>query len=125
MLPTYRMIRLADVRVGMVVSDDVLDAKGHVLLTQGVVITDAILAALARHDIDGVPILQAPSAPAPAPPALDTAAVQARLDYLFRSHAGDATDATDAMDDAAEADRATRILRNHIEDYRLQREVGA
>lgn len=114
MLPVYQMTRLSDVRPGMALSDDVLDAKGHVLLTAGAIVTDTILAALARHDIDSLPILQA--APTPAPAALDTVAIQSRLDYLFRMQAP-------AQQDNPDTGLAMRTLRRYMEDYRLQREV--
>jgi hypothetical protein len=115
MLPVYQMTRLADVRPGMELSDDVLDAKGHVLLTQGVIVTDAILAGLARHDIDSLPILQV--APTPAAAALDTMAIQARLDHLFRTQ-------VPTQQDNPDAGLAMRTLRQYMEDYRLQREVA-
>jgi hypothetical protein len=101
---------LTDVRPGMTLSDVLLDDKGNVLLAQGVVLTEAMLASLARHGVASLPIRQA----APAEPAIDPAAVQARLDYLFR-----------ANDREDHADWATGILRRYVEDYRLQREVQA
>jgi hypothetical protein len=99
---------LTDARPGMTLSDVLLDDKGNVLLAQGVVLTETILASLARHGIGALPILQAVDT---APP-LDPAAVQARLDILFRGN-----------DREDHADWATGILRRYVEDYRLQREV--
>jgi hypothetical protein len=101
---------LSEVRPGMTLSDVLLDDRGNVLLAQGVVLTEAMLGSLARHGVASLPILQA-AAPAPA---IDPAAVQARLDYLFRGN-----DREDL------ADWATGILRRYVEDYRLEREVGA
>jgi hypothetical protein len=101
---------LADVRPGMTLSDVLLDARGNVLIAQGVVLTEATLASLARHGVEALPILQA----AAAAPAIDPAAVQARLDVLFRGN-----DREDL------ADWATGILRRYVEDYRLEREVQA
>lgn len=105
-----QLTSLSDVRPGMILSDVLFDDKGNVLLAQGVVLTETLLASLARHGVDAVPILQA-AAPAQA---LDPASVQARLDYLFRSN-----------DREDNADWATCILRRYVEDYRLQREVAA
>lgn len=107
---SYQLTPLTETRQGMVLSDVVRDGKGNVLLAQGVVLTDAMLASLARHGIDMLPILQA----APEPPLLDPEAVQARLDHVFRDH---------DRDDLG--DWATGILRRYVEDYRLRREVGA
>lgn len=99
---------LTDARPGMTLSDVLLDDKGNVLLAQGVVLTEAMLASLARHGVESLPILQA----AQEAPPIDPAAVQARLDFLFRSN-----DREDL------GDWATGILRRYVEDYRLQREV--
>ena len=105
-----QLISLTDARPGMTLSDVLLDDKGNVLLAQGVVLTEAMLASLARHGVESLPILQA----APEAAALDPAAVQARLDYLFRGN-----DREDL------GDWATGSLRRYVEDYRLQREVAA
>ena len=40
----------------MILSDDVLDTKGNVLLPKGVVLTEQILASLQRHQIDTIAI---------------------------------------------------------------------
>jgi hypothetical protein len=106
----YQLTPLAETRPGMVLSDVVRDGKGNVLLAQGIVLTESMLASLGRHGIDLLPILQA----VPAPPPPDPAAIRARLDHLFRKH---------DRDDVG--DWATGILRRDVEDYRLQREVGA
>jgi len=106
----FQLTPLAETRPGMVLSDVVRDGKGNVLLAQGIVLTESILASLARHRIDLLPTLQA----VPAPPPLDPDAIQARLDQLFRKH---------DRDDLG--DWATGILRRYVEDYRLQREAGA
>ncbi len=103
-------IPLAAALPGMVLSDVLRDAKGNVLLAEGVVLTETMLASLARHGIATLPIVQAGAAPAP----LDPAAVQARLDHLFRRQ--------DAGDDS---DWASAALRRYVEDYRLRRGAGA
>ena len=110
MTADVQMTALTDARPGMALSDVLFDDKGNVLLAQGVVLTETLLASLARHGVESLPILQAESVL----PSIDPAAVQARLDYLFRGNDRD-----------DHADWATGILRRYVEDYRLQREVQA
>ena len=93
---------------GMVLSDELLDSHGVVLLAKGAVLSEAIIASLARHHIDMVPVACVEAHRAP-----DAAAVQARLDVLFRRHARD--------DDN---DWAGNLLRRYVEDYRLERQVA-
>lgn len=104
-----RLTPLRDVRPGMVSGDMLCDANGNVLLAQGVVLTEQTLAALARHHIASLPILQA-ATPVPMP---DETVVRMRLDALFRGNDRDDRD-----------DAATGTLRRYIEDYRLQRQVA-
>jgi hypothetical protein len=92
----------------MVLGEVLRDEKGNVLLAQGVVLTEGMLASLARHGVEILPILVA----SPPPPAVDPASVQERLDHVFRKHERGSND-----------DWATTILRQYIEDFRLQREV--
>jgi hypothetical protein len=110
MTATYQRIPLADARPGMVLADVVLDVNGNILLSQGVVLTETLLASLARHAIGALAILTTPQEGGPPPP--DAEAVQARLDHLFRNNERDDHN-----------DWATGILRRYVEDYRLQREV--
>jgi hypothetical protein len=112
MSAAIRLTPLHNAHPGMVLSDVLLDANGNVLLAQGVVLTEAMLASLARHGIESLPIFRADACQAA--PAFDAQAVQARLDRLFR-----------ANDREDHADWATGILRRYVEDYRLQRTVGA
>jgi hypothetical protein len=105
----FHLTPLTESRPGMVLSDVVRDEKGNVLLAQGIVLTESMLASLGRHGIDMLPILQATPEPLP----IDPEAVQARLDHIFRKH---------DRDDLG--DWATGILRRYVEDYRLQREVN-
>jgi len=93
---------------GMVLSDELLDSHGVVLLAKGAVLSEAIIASLGRHHIDMVPVARVEAHRAP-----DATAVQARLDVLFRRHARD--------DDN---DWAGNLLRRYVEDYRLERQVA-
>ncbi|MFC0131352.1 hypothetical protein CR105_03300 [Massilia eurypsychrophila] len=110
MSSAYQHLALADVRPGMVLSDVLLDQQGQVLLPQGAVLTMAIIALLPRHGIEMLAILCGGAAAAA--PAVDCAAVQARLAHLFRGH--------DAGDDN---DGATAALYRYMTDYRLEREI--
>jgi hypothetical protein len=104
----YQLTPLADASPGMVLGDVLRDGKGNVLLAQGVVLTESMLASLARHGVELLPILAAGDAE----PAVDPVRVQERLDQVFRKHQrGD------------HGDWATGILRQYIEDFRLQRRV--
>jgi len=114
MTAAYQLMPLADVRSGMVLSDVVRDERGNVLLSKGVVLTATLIASLGRHGIEALAIVAAQDADADAPPPAppDHAAIQARLDHLFRNNERDDHN-----------DWATCILRRYVEDYRLQREV--
>jgi hypothetical protein len=92
----------------MVLGEVLRDEKGNVLLAQGVVLTEAMLASLARHGVELLPILAA----ARAEPPLDAGQVQQRLDRIFRKH-----------ERGNHADWATGILRQYVEDFRMKREV--
>jgi hypothetical protein len=99
---------LADAHPGMVLGEVLRDEKGNVLLAQGVVLSEGILASLARHGVDMLPI-RTPGRPEAT---IDPAHVQERLDRVFRKHERGNHD-----------DWATGILRQFVEDFRLGREV--
>jgi hypothetical protein len=109
MSSAYKLTELARARPGMALAADLLDRQGQLLLPKGATLTETSLASLARHGVDMLPIEQA-GTPAPA---VDVAAVQARLDYLFRKNDAGSPD-----------DWATSHLRRYVEDYRLEREVA-
>jgi hypothetical protein len=111
MSTAYQLIQLAQAAPGMVLSDVLLDRQGQMLLPQGAVLTESVLASLGRHGVEMVPVV---AAGADSAPPLDPVAVQARLDHVFRRHQRDNDD-----------DWATGILRQYIEDYRLERGVTA
>lgn len=100
----YEHLALADLAVGMVLSDDILDPQGQVLLPKGATLNGATIALLPSHGVEMVAVLRQ-GLPEPVQ---DDAAILARLDRIFRN-----TDISEA-DDAA-----TGLLRMYITDYRL------
>jgi hypothetical protein len=92
----------------MVLGEVLRDEKGNVLLAQGVVLSEAMLASLARHGVELLPILTT----ARTEEAVDPVQAQERLDRVFRRH-----------ERGNHADWATGILRQYIEDFRMKREV--
>ena len=107
MSTAHQLVSLETATAGMILSDDILDPQGQVLLPHGTVLTATTIAALGRHDVALLPIAVS-GAPAAV---IDEAAVTARLDYLFRG--------TDAHPGSA-----TAILRDYMMDFRLEREVA-
>ena len=110
MSAAYQHLALADIRPGMILSDELQDEQGHVLLPRGAVLTAAPIALLPRHGIEGVAVLPPAGVPQEAVAAPD--AIQQRLAHLFRKNDIDNND-----------DWATGILRRYVEDYRLQRGI--
>ena len=108
MSEAYRLVALGQAAPGMVLSHELLDRNGLVLLAKGAVLSEATIASLARHGIEAVPVARAGEAEAP-----DPEAVQARLDHVFRNNDRDDHE-----------DWATGLLRRYVEDYRLQRGVA-
>ena len=104
----HAMVHLAQLTPGMVLSDELLDNNGLVLLAKGAVLTEATIASLQRHHIEAVPVARAEAHRAP-----DEGAVVARLDHLFRKHDFD-----------GDEDWAGKLLRRYVEDYRLERQVA-
>jgi hypothetical protein len=105
----YQLISLADAHPGMVLGEALRDDKGNVLLAQGAVLSESMLASLARHGVGMLRIVAARGEPEPA---IDPVRVQARLDRVFRKHERD-----------NQGDWATGILRRYVEDFRLRDEV--
>jgi len=107
MSATYQHLPLGQVEAGMVLSDELLDAHGHVLLPQGTVLTESMLALMPRHGIESLPI-----ATAQQPSAAEQAARQEqqleRIARLFRRN-----------DPDSDSDWATALLRRFVTDYRL------
>jgi hypothetical protein len=102
MISREKRLDLDDVVAGMVLSADVLDGQGGILLPAQTVLTDALLKSLGRRGIDFVDVvnddiseeeLQA-----------ERIRVQQRLTVLFRR---------------CEAEPACQALQRHILKYRL------
>lgn len=106
MTGNYQQLALAEVRAGMVLSDVLLDVQGNVLLPQGTVLTDAMLALMPRHGIAVLPIVRAEVTPEMV--AATLAHHEARIAHLFRKNEPDCG-----------SDWATGTLRRFVTDYRL------
>lgn len=106
MTGNYHQLALVQVRPGMVLSDVLLDVQGHVLLPQGTVLTEAMLALMPRHGIAMLPIVRDEVAPEVAQAALTHH--QERIDRLFRKNDAD-----------SDNDWATALLRRFVTDFRL------
>jgi hypothetical protein len=112
MSAAYQHLALSQVKPGMILSDELLDKQGQVLLPKGAVLNAKTIALLPGHGIDALAVLRPAGEAAPEVP-LDHAAIEARLARLFRKHQGG----------AADDDWAGDILRRYIGDYRLGREI--
>jgi len=106
MTGNYHQLAIAEVRPGMVLSDVLLDVQGHVLLPQGSVLTEAMLALMPRHGIAVLPIVREEMAPEVAQAVL--ARHQDRIDRLFRKNDAD-----------SDSDWATALLRRFVTDFRM------
>jgi hypothetical protein len=100
----HRQIPLDQATAGMVLADNLLDSHGNILVAKDVTLTDSMLAALRRHQVDAVSIVSGELT------ADELAARrqrdEARLARLFRK----------PTDDIAEA---TGILAQYVRYYRL------
>ena len=114
MSSAYQHLALADVRPGMVLSDQLLDRQGQVLLPRGAVLTAPIIALLPRHGIDALAVLRQNDGGTGAAETPNHAALQQRLAHLFRNN-----------DVGNDEDCATSMLHRYMEDYRLDREIEA
>ena len=112
MTGTYRHLPLAEVQPGMILSDELLDKQGQVLLPAGAVLTEGMLARMPSHGIESLAVLD-DTPPDPVQSAADRAAQLARLAVLFRRHAPD-----DGEDWAAHA------LRALVTQFRVGKELA-
>jgi hypothetical protein len=86
----------------MVLSDDLLDSQGKVLLPQGTTLTEPTLASLRRHDVEILPILCEALSDDDA--AAEREHYKHRIEILFRKHA---------------ADEATALMLQYVTNFRL------
>lgn len=107
MTASYQHMPLAQVEPGMVLSDELLDVQGHVLLPQGTVLTTAMIALMPRHGIAMLPIA-VPDEPSEEEVAASRERHLERLAHLFRKN-----------DPDSDQDWATALLRRFVTDYRL------
>ena len=110
MSAAYQHLALSQVKPGMILSDDLLDQQGQVLLPKGAVLSARTIALLPGHGIELVAVL----VPWGAGPAVtpDEDAILRRQARLFRKNAVPDDDAW-----------ATSILQRYILDFRLGREI--
>lgn len=107
MAGTHKLLPLAEVCPGMVLSDAICTATGTVLLPAGTVLNESMLQSLHRHKLDLIPVLFEVKALS----AGDQAEREKRLKYLFRKH------------DLAATDSAGGLLSALLHTYRQQEEA--
>ncbi len=56
MTRNYKMVPLENAAPGMVLSDNLLDRQGKILLPEGTTLNDKLLESLRRHDMDMLPV---------------------------------------------------------------------
>lgn len=95
-------LALAEVSPGMVLSDDLLDLQGQVLLPKGATLTEKTIESLHRHDVVSLSIMTGELTPEEE--AIQHAHFQQRLDRLFRK-----------LDDSS----ANVLLQRYVRDFRL------
>lgn len=98
----HKQLALEETEPGMVLSDDLFDPQGQILLSKGAVLTEQMIASLARHNIEALRIEMGEMT------AEEEAAQHAyftqRIEHLFRK---------------ADASPATETLHRYIRTYRL------
>lgn len=107
MTANYQHLALALVQPGMTLSDELLDVQGHVLLPQGTVLTEAMIALMPRHGIASLPIV-AEAEVSDEEVAAGMQHHEQRIARLFRK-----------QDPDNDADWPTALLRQFVTDYRL------
>lgn len=75
-------LALTDVKPDMILSDDLLDPQGQVLLPKGATLTEHTIESLHRHDVVSVRIVMGELTPEE--DAIQHAHFQTRLERLFR-----------------------------------------
>lgn len=91
MISKYKKLDLDDAEAGMVLSAEVLDHQGSVLLPAGASLTDALLTSMHRRGIDSVQVVD--DAVSPHELEAERERIAARLARLFRRPGQTAADA--------------------------------
>ena len=126
----HKQVLLSDAVPGMMLWDAVTDDRGHVLLPAATVLTAAMLASLARHQIEMLPI--AGAALSDAEELARSTQQSARLAWLFRQPGtsgapgtdssvaaqADGTTGADTASHAEPAADATAILQRYVMNFR-------
>ena len=95
-------LELDKVSAGMVLSDDLLDSQGKILLPQETTLTESTLASLRRHNVEILPILCEVLSDDAA--AAEREHYMNRIAILFRKHADD---------------EATALMLQYVTNFRL------
>lgn len=114
MSAAYQHLALTQVKPGMILSDELLDKQGQVLLPKGAMLTAKTIALLPGHGIEMLAVLL-PEGAADPEAIPDQSVIERRLAKLFRKHA--------SVDGEVDG-WATGILQRYILDYRLEREIA-
>ncbi|HEU4375139.1 MAG TPA: hypothetical protein VFS02_16710 [Telluria sp.] len=91
MISKYKQLDLDDAEAGMILSVEVLDHQGSVLLPAGAALTDALLTSMRRRGIDSVQVVD--DTVSPHELEAERERVAARLAQLFRRPGASAADA--------------------------------
>lgn len=78
----HKQLALEEAEPGMVLSDDLFDPQGQILLSKGATLTEHMIASLARHDIAVVRIEMGEMTPEEE--AAQHAYFAERIEHLFR-----------------------------------------
>ncbi|MES2016071.1 MAG: hypothetical protein V4484_06200 [Pseudomonadota bacterium] len=113
MSAAYQHLALSQVKPGMILSDEVLDQQGQILLPKGAVLSARTIALLPSHGIDSLAVLAPGGMPDAPAVAADSGAVARRLARLFRK-----------LDPADDEFTANGQLRHCITTFRLEPEAA-
>ncbi len=113
MSAAYQHLALSQVKPGMILSDELLDKQGQVLLPKGAVLTTRTIALLPSHGVESLAVL-AEASDMPERHPVDPALVERRMAELFRKTEPD-----------SEVDWATSDLRRLMTAFRLGQEDAA
>lgn len=111
MSAAYEHLALSKVKPGMILSDELLDQQGQVLLPKGAVLSAKTIALLPSHGVESLAVLAEHDA-ADEEVAVDPAATEQRMGKLFRKYVAD-----------NDLDWATGDLRRFMTDFRLGVEI--